>query len=170
MTQSYEGIHKDLFYILISFKENSASLRDMYFKLFYEFIINNTFSNEYITELTNSNFLETIKNQTNDSNIINLINEVNTIVTNIDYLQKQTKECGHCQGQIDNAGMCMTCGFECEDSNSNIRIEEFHKNIYSYPFHQRINIHNPRKYCEKLLIQLQGRERVNISSENFNKI
>ena len=61
MTQSYEGIHKDVFYILSSFEENGDSLKDMYFKIVYEFIINNTFNNEYVTELANSNFLETIK-------------------------------------------------------------------------------------------------------------
>src|SRR6266516_1921313 len=113
-----KSIHRNIVSILSCVDKN---LKDMYFRFFYEFIISNTFNNEYVTELTNSNFLETIKNHTKDSNIIRQINE-------------------------------------------------FHKNIYSYTFHQRINIHNRRKYCEKLLIQLQGRERVNISSENFNKI
>ena len=170
MAQSYEGIHKEVLYILSSFEENGASLKDMYFRFFYEFIINNTFNNEYVTELTNSNFLETIKNHTKDSNIIRQINDTSICCLQVINNAEMIIKCNNCEGKIDSSNTCLRCGFECKDSNSNIRIEEFHKNIYSYPFHQRINIHNPRKYCEKLLIQLQGRERVNISSENFNKI
>src|SRR6266516_2686741 len=170
MTQSYEGIHKDVFYILSSFEENGASLKDMHFKIVYEFIINNTFNNEYITELTNSNFLETLKNHTTDTNIIRQINDISTCCLQVINKVKLRKKCSNCEVKLNNSDICLRCGFECHEEVNNNRMEEFHKNKYSYPFHRRINVHNPRKYCEAWLIQIQGRERVNISSENFNKI
>ncbi len=158
MAQGYESIHTDLFHILTRFDEN---YKDKYFKLFYIFIVSNTFNHEYIFELSNSNFLETIKNQTEDSSIIDLINEVNNIV------KKQTNKCNNCQSEIEDYSICMTCGFESEDYS--ICIEKSFENKYSHPY-QRINIHNPNKYYETWILQLQGKEMVKISSENFNKI
>ena len=79
-----------------------------------------------------------------------------------------TKNCDNCHAKIDDTSMCMTCGFEYEDNN--IYIEESYKSKYSYSFYGRIRNHNPNKYCESWLLQLQGKETVNISSENFNKL
>src|SRR6266516_1996211 len=170
MTQSFEGIHKDVFFILSSFEENGAFLKDMYFNFFFRFIINNTFDDEYVTELMNCNFLETIKNHTIDTNIIRQINDLSTSCLQVIFNVKLTRKCSNCETKINNSDICLKCGFECRVGVNNNHIEEFHKNKYSYPFHRRINIHNPRKYCEKWLIELQGREQVNISSDNFNKI
>jgi len=55
------------------------------------------------------------------------------------------------------------------DSNTYC-IENSYKKYYSSVFNQRAIKHNPNKYCKNWLLQLQGKERVNISSENFNKI
>ena len=63
----------------------------------------------------------------------------------------------------------MTCGFEYENYNY-IYIEESYKSRYFYPYYRRIETHNPNKYCETWLLRLQGKEVVNISPEDFNKI
>src|SRR6266516_3259222 len=100
MAQGYESIHTDLFHILTSFEEK---YKDKYFKLFYKFIVSKAFNHEYIFELSNSNFLETINNQTEDSSIIDLINEVNNIMLEV---KKQTNKCDN---EIDDYSICMTC-------------------------------------------------------------
>src|SRR6266516_2637381 len=161
MAQGYESIHKDIFHILTRVEEN---YKDKYFKLFYKFIISNAFNYDYISELSNSNFLESIKNQTEDSSIIDLINEVNNIILKV---KKQTNKCNNCQSEIEDYSICMTCGFESEDYS--IYIEKSFENKYSHPY-QRLNIHNPNKYYKTWILQLQGKEMVKISSENFNKI
>src|SRR6266516_8185531 len=162
-----ESIHSNIVSILNSVDEN---LKNMYFKFFYEFIINNTFDDEYITELINCNFLETIKNHTTDTNIIRQINDISSCCLQVINNVELTKKCSYCEAKINNSDICLICGFECIEGVNNNHIEEFHKYKYSYPFLRRRNVHNPRRYCEAWLIQLQGRERVNISSENFNKI
>ena len=170
MTQSYEIIHNDILHILTSIEEEDTTLKDMYFKLFYEFILSKTFDNEYVTELNYSSFLETIRNYTKYTNIIKQINNISKGCLQVINNVKLSKKCTNCEAKIICTDICLRCGFECQEGRNNRCIEEFHKNKYSYPFHQRITIHNPRKYCETWLIQLQGRERVNISSDNFNKI
>src|SRR6266516_4671250 len=161
MAQSYESIHRNIVNILTTFEQN---LKDKYFEIFYKFIINNTFNDEYVTELTNSNFFETIKNQTRDTNIMKQINNIDLNVCNN---VKLSKKCGNCQGEIDDTTLCLRCGFEFDDYN--ICIEKSFVTKYSYPY-QKINIHNPNKYYETWILQLQGKETVKISSENFIKI
>jgi hypothetical protein len=48
-------------------------------------------------------------------------------------------------------------------------IEDHFKKHYSNVYNQRAK-HNPNKHCETWLLQLQGKETVNITTENFNKI
>src|SRR6266516_4047672 len=141
MDQNFEIIHKEIFYTLSHLEESSTSLKDKYFKIFYKFIINNTFDDEYIIELINCNFLETIKNHTTDTNIIRQINDISTcclhVITNV----KLRKKCTNCDAKIICTDTCLRCGFEYQEGHSNRGIEEFHKNTYSYPFHQGITIH-----------------------------
>ena len=61
MTQSYEIMHKNILYIIANSEENNNFYKDKYFKLCYDYIINNTFDENYIIDLMNSNFLVTIK-------------------------------------------------------------------------------------------------------------
>src|SRR6266516_3232216 len=107
MDQNFESIHKRIFDILSCFEENSGSLIDTYFKIFYEFIINNTFNNEYITELTNSNFLETIKNHTRDTNIIRQINDISKCCLQVSNNVKMNERCSNCGAKINNSDMCL---------------------------------------------------------------
>ena len=95
MAQSYGSIHKEICYILSHLEESSTSLKDKYFKIFYNFIINNTFDDEYITDLINCNFLETIRNHTTDTNIIRQINDISTCCSQVINNVKLTKKCSY---------------------------------------------------------------------------
>ena len=78
---------------------------------------------------------------------------------------KQTK-CNNCDSNVDSTlTTCSTCGMELLD-NSIICIEDSYKKYYSYPCRQKQIKHNPNKYCKKWLLQLQGKESVNISTED----
>ena len=87
------------------------------------------------------------------------------------YSSKYSKitNCSNCNSNIDNNSICNTCGMEILDSDI-IFIEESLKKNYSGFFSRRQRKHNPYTYCENWLLQLQGKESVNISSENFNRI
>ena len=82
----------------------------------------------------------------------------------------KTIKCSNCESDIDNNdAICNTCGMEFLDTDA-ICIEDSYKQYYSYPFSQKSRKHNPNKYCKNWLLQLQGKESINISSEDFNKI
>ena len=82
----------------------------------------------------------------------------------------KTIKCSNCESNIDNNdAICNTCGMEFLDTDA-ICIEDSYKQYYSYPFSQKSRKHNPNKYCKNWLLQLQGKESINISSEDFNKI
>ena len=78
-------------------------------------------------------------------------------------------KCTNCNSDIDNNAICNTCGMECLYSDI-IRIEEKYMKNYSCSFSRVPNRHNPYKYCKNWLLLLQGKESVNISSENFDKV
>lgn len=74
-----------------------------------------------------------------------------------------------CESDFDDNPICNTCGMEVLYSDI-ICIEDHYKKHYSSPFSTKRKEHNPYKHCENWLLQLQGKETVDISSENFNKI
>lgn len=76
------------------------------------------------------------------------------------------RRCSNCENNIiDECNICNVCGFEIIDNNINYVEEQFRK----YYSQQRVR-YAPNKLFERWLLQLQGKENVNISSANFNKI
>lgn len=166
LNSSYEYFHKNI----LTFLNNNTNnvLKNDYFKIFHNHIIDNVFNEDYIVKLIDSKFLESILNSNIDNYMINLINNIYTHCIKQNNIQLN-KKCSNCDSEIYNTYICDTCGMEFTNS-SIIRIEDFYKKKYSCSFNQKIKKHNPNKHCEIWLLQLQGKETVNISSENFNKI
>jgi hypothetical protein len=82
---------------------------------------------------------------------------------------KMTK-CSNCASDIGtDDGFCNVCGMEFLDTGI-ICVEDLYKKNYSCLFDQKPRKHNPYVYCKSWLLKLQGKESVNISSENFTKI
>jgi hypothetical protein len=173
---NYLSIHENILKLFNIYKEYiQFSLHDEYYTICLEFILNNNFNKEYFELLFNNNFFndlidlnEKIKiiidkdvyNSQISFNINNLLNFFKN------YSKKYENDlCINCQHVVKNF-TCTNCGFK---QSNEIFLEENHKKNYT-TFVAKIKKHNPNKHCEMWLLQLQGKESVNITSQELHKI
>ena len=154
---SYKHMHMDISDTISA----DDDLRHKYFKICYEFIISNIFDEDYIIKLIDSNFLESI---------LNCNNKIKKIYDFCEkYKSKMNKKCTNCKNYLEQPDICNICGEETTFQQFSSLVEQHFKNFYSNVRNQRVK-HDPNKHCEIWLLQLQGKENVNITTENFNKI
>lgn len=141
------------------------------------------FDDNYAVKLIDSKFLENILYTNNGQ--MNLLNNIYNACLKFNNVANVKKTCTNCgaEDSIEDAAIygnnstdydtsiCNNCGMDClSDSEYSICIEDSYKKKYSCSFNQKVKKHNPNKHCEIWLSQLQGKENVNMSSENFNKL
>lgn len=156
----YKEFHKNI----LSTINNNNYLNDLYFRIFHTYIIHNIFDNNYFIMLSSSKFLDILLNSNIDSDKYNLIQNI----YKYNVKNEIENKCFNCNNIISLCDtFCKICGAEL---NNIIYIEESYKKTYSFVFNQKIKKHNPNKHCEIWLLQLQGKENITISSENFKRL
>lgn len=165
----YQTIH--IILLKIFDKINNEAIKAKYFNNFCNEIVTNAFNNEYLMMLVCSGLIEDIETVIYE-NKINVMYDFK-IMYNIYNEFKQgiynTKICSNCNNDILilDSIICNICGYEIGGVSG---VDSFYKKKYVSLFNQRIKKHNPNRHCEIWLLQLQGKEIINMPVSDFDKI
>lgn len=178
----YHSIHTDVTRLLEQYKiyypsADVDAFTNDYLALTCHFIIANVYDSTYIKKLVSENFISHLIHVNNivKRNIPETIyNKHIALYVNllIDFFSTYSHTtsiiCQNCMHAITLLqDSCSVCG---KPQNNDIFLETKTKENYQLSYVFKNKKHNPNKHCEMWLIQLQGKEAVNISMAQLSLI